>query len=359
MKRLIVCCDGTWQNLECPYPTNVVKIAQAIEPESKDGITQAVYYHGGVGTGGSTPAQKEVDRISGGAFGQGIDQNIQDAYRFLCLNYSLGDEIYLFGFSRGAYTVRSLAGLMYNSGLLSRPNLRHIPESYRLYRNRLKPDHPDIAEFRQKYSVKTEKYGDRVPITLLACWDTVGSLGIPDINPFIKLDRRINQKYEFHDSQLSPIVQNALHAVAIDEQRSTFYVAVMAKNEKAPEQRLIQKWFPGDHGCVGGGSQKQSGLADGTLKWMVDSIRELDLGIEIDPDVIPTGVNPDPLVDYRVTEQGFFGKLTQLLGKKVREVSDEFDDLHESVKVRWQNIPDYRPDNVKTKFGELLDKSEG
>jgi uncharacterized protein (DUF2235 family) len=356
MKRLIVCSDGTWQNLECPYPTNVVKIAQAIEPESKDGIAQIVHYDGGIGTGGSTEVQKKMDRLSGGAFGAGIDNIIQDAYRFLCLNYSPGDEIYLFGFSRGAYTVRSLAGLMYNSGLLMRPYIRQIPESYRLYRDRLKPSHPDMAAFRQKYGYKTEKYGDRVPITLLGCWDTVGSLGIPDLNSLFNLDRRINEKYQFHDSKLSPIVQNALHAVAIDEQRSTFDVALMTKSDRTSEQRLIQKWFPGDHGCVGGGSKEQSGLSDGSLKWMVDSMQELGLGLEIDPDVIPDGVNPDPLADYRIAEQGLMGKLTHLLGQKVRDISDEFDDLHESVVVRWRSVQDYRPNNLKTKFGELLDK---
>ncbi|MDY7012231.1 MAG: DUF2235 domain-containing protein [Cyanobacteriota bacterium] len=356
MKRLIVCCDGTWQNLECPYPTNVVKLAQAIKSESKDDIVQAVYYHEGVGTGGSNKVDKKIERIFGGAFGEGIDQNIQDAYRFLSLNYSPGDEIYLFGFSRGAYTVRSLAGLMYNSGLLSRSNIRHIPESYRLYRSRLKPHHPDIAAFRQKYCFKTEKYGDRVPITLLACWDTVGSLGIPDINPFIKLDQRVNEKYQFHDSTLSPIVQNALHAVAIDEQRSTFYLTPMTKHKGEGEQKLIQKWFPGDHGCVGGGSKEQSGLADGALKWMVDSIQELGLPLDIDADVIPTGVNPDPLADYHVEAKSFIGKLTQILGKKVREISGDFDDLHESVEVRWKGVKDYRPDNLKEKFGALLDR---
>ena len=106
MKRLIVCCDGTWQKLANSCPTNVVKIAQAIKPVASDGTPQIVFYDEGIGTG------DEINRITGGAFGWGIDQNIQDAYRFLCLNYEAGDEIYLFGFSRGAYTVRSLAGLL-------------------------------------------------------------------------------------------------------------------------------------------------------------------------------------------------------------------------------------------------------
>ena len=356
MKRLIVCCDGTWQELECPYPTNVVKIAQAIEPLASDGTPQVVFYDEGIGTGGSTHVQKEMDRFLGGGLGKGIDKNIQDGYRFLCLNYSPGDEIYLFGFSRGAYTVRSLAGLMYNSGLLSRPNIRHVPEAYRLYRDRLKPDHPDIAEFRQKYGFKTEKYGDRVPITLLACWDTVGSLGMPDLTSFINLDRKINEKYQFHDPKLSRIIQNALHAVAIDEQRSTFYASLMEASNGTEDQRLIQKWFPGDHGCIGGGLKEQSGLSDGALQWMIDSIKQLGLGLEIDTSVIPTGVHPDPDAEYKVEPKSIIGKMTKILGIKIRDVSDNFDDLHESVKIRWHDLKDYRPSNLK-KHSSRLEKA--
>ncbi len=355
MKRLIVCCDGTWQDLECPYPTNVVKMAQAIDPIASDGTPQVVFYDEGIGTGGSTKVQKKMDRVSGGGLGKGIDKNIQDGYRFLCLNYSPGDEIYLFGFSRGAYTVRSLAGLMYNSGLLSRPNIRHVPEAYRLYRDHLKPNHPNIGEFRQKYGFKTEKYGDRVPITLLACWDTVGSLGVPDLTSFINLDQKINEKYQFHDPKLSRIIQNALHAVAIDEQRSTFYASLMEASNGTEDQRLIQKWFPGDHGCVGGGLKEQSGLSDGALQWMIDSIKELGLGLEIDTSVIPTGVHPDPDAEYKVEPNSIIGKLTKILGTKVREVSDNFDDLHESVKIRWHDLKDYRPENLK-KHSSWLEK---
>lgn len=99
MKRLIVCCDGTWQKLDREYPTNVVKITQAIKPiAEKDHVQQIVFYEEGVGTG------DVLDGLFGGAFGWGLDGNIQSAYRFLSLNYQSGDEIYLYGFSRGAYT---------------------------------------------------------------------------------------------------------------------------------------------------------------------------------------------------------------------------------------------------------------
>ena len=351
MKRLIVCCDGTWQDLESLYPSNVVKIAQAIEPVGSDGIPQVVFYDAGIGTEGSTKIQEKIDSIVGGNFGIGIDKNIQDGYRFLCLNYSLGDEIYLLGFSRGAYTVRSLAGLIYNSGLLSRPHIREISKAYELYRNRLDPDKlNEIEAFREQYSFKTEKYGSRVPITLLSCWDTVGALGLPDLVSSIDLDEKVNEKYQFHDQKLNPIIQNALHAVAIDEQRKVFSPTLMEKSPETEEQQLIQKWFPGDHGCIGGGVEKQSSLSDGTLQWTIDSIKELGLNLEIDTSVIPTGVNPNPIDDFNIEYQSWVDQI-----KEIREVSDDFEDLHESVKIRWQSREDYRPANLN-KFEDLLNQ---
>ena len=372
MKRLIVCCDGTWQDLESPYPSNVVKIAQAIEPVASDGIPQVVFYDAGIGTEGGI-----IDSLMGGGFGKGIDQNIQDGYRFLCLNYSPGDEIYLFGFSRGAYTVRSLAGLMYNSGLLSRPHICQASKAYELYRDPAKPDNPKIdisrkdseplcqdsfwtcliEAFRQEYGFKTEKYGHRVPITLLACFDTVGSLGIPNLIPFINLDAKVNAKYQFHDCKLSPIIQNALHAVAIDEPKESFAPTLMEKSQRTDEQKLIQKWFPGNHGCVGGGTEEQRGLSDGTLQWMIDSIEEeLELSLEINPKIIPTGVKPCPEADYNAKPTDILDKFMMMIGTKPRDVSDNFEDLHESVKIRWQSRKDYRPVNLQDKHGDSLNK---
>ncbi len=363
MKRLIVCCDGTWQDLESSYPSNVVKIAQAIEPVASDGIPQVVFYDAGIGTEGGI-----IDSLMGGGFGKGIDQNIQDGYRFLCLNYSPGDEIYLFGFSRGAYTVRSLAGLMYNSGLLARSHICQASKAYELYRHPAKPDNPKMEDFRQKHGFngfKTEKYGDpfvalrdRVPITLLACFDTVGSLGIPNQWSFLNLSAKVNAKYQFHDCKLSPIIQNALHAVAIDEPKESFAPTLMEKSQRTDEQKLIQKWFPGNHGCVGGGTEEQRGLSDGTLQWMIDSIKnikELGLSLEINPKIIPTGVNFDPKADYNAEPTDILNKFTMMMGTKPRDVSDNFEDLHESVKIRWQSREDYRPANLH-KHGDSLNK---
>jgi uncharacterized protein (DUF2235 family) len=121
MKQLIICSDGTWQKIASPYPTNVFKITQALcDPN------QLVFYGEGIGTG------NWIDRVAGGLFRLGIDKNIQDAYRFLCLNYAPGDRNFLFGFSRGAYTVRSLVGLIRAVGMLPRQGVRKIPYAYQV-----------------------------------------------------------------------------------------------------------------------------------------------------------------------------------------------------------------------------------
>nr|NCS26798.1 DUF2235 domain-containing protein [Microcystis aeruginosa BS13-02] len=142
--RLIVCCDGTWQDLGQAYPTNVVKMVQAITPlddNKGNPIRQIIYYDEGIGTKQSnTEVTDALIKIAGGALGIGMDHKIQDAYRFLCLNYQPEDEIYLFGFSRGAYTVRCLAGLVYNCGLLYREFIRQIPKAYEIYREKQDPN---------------------------------------------------------------------------------------------------------------------------------------------------------------------------------------------------------------------------
>lgn len=336
MKRLVVCCDGTWQQLDSPYPSNVIKLAQAVKPIASDGIPQIVFYDEGIGT------ESKATKLLGGATGLGIDRNIQDAYRFLCLNYIPGDEIYLFGFSRGAYTVRSLAGMIYCSGLLDRPHITRAPEAYELYRNRdIKPKNQIAADYRQTY-------GDRIPITLLGCFDTVGALGIPGLPAFKQFYQQINKRYRFHDTTLNKGIQNALHAVAIDEIREVFDVTPMKKHPDAENQRVVQVWFPGEHGCVGGGMEEHSGLSDAALQWMMDSIGNLGLGLELDPSAIPTGVNPNYEIDFK-NDLGFF----KLGGLKLREVGDAIEDLHESVIKRWHSRNDYRPKNLERLLSKL------
>ncbi|PSB01648.1 DUF2235 domain-containing protein [Merismopedia glauca] len=352
MKRLIVCCDGTWQKLTNEYPTNVVKITQAIKSFGNDGNPQLLYYSEGVGTGDL------VDKLGGGAFGWGLDNVIQNAYRFLCLNYDLGDEIYLFGFSRGSYTVRSLAGLIYNVGLLKRQYIRETPAAYDFYRDRsddTKPNSIKAKNFRTKYS-------QEVNITFLGCWDTVGSLGIPDQIPFFPIDNLVNRKYQFHDTQINRRIQHARHAVAIDERRKVFYVTPMHKSDGAEQQDLKQVWFPGEHGCVGGGTEKHRQLSDAALEWMMEEAAEQ--GLSFQRDTIEGGIVCDPTTPFDNSPTGIFAGL----GVRVRKLSDDriyshpdpsldpekleyvyatFDDLHESTKKRWCLIKTYRPEGLK------------
>ncbi|NDJ18833.1 DUF2235 domain-containing protein [Myxacorys almedinensis] len=341
MKRLVVCCDGTWQQLTNPCPSNVVKIAQAVKSVARDGIDQIVYYSEGVGTGDGA-----VGKLTGGAFGWGIDQTIQKAYRFLSLNYGEGDEIYLFGFSRGAYTVRSLAGLIYCSGLPKRQHICRIPRAYEIYRDRnISPSDQVAQQFRSDY-------GEQVPISLLGCWDTVGALGVPDQIPILPFDNWLNAKYKFHDTLVNRRIQNAFHAVAIDERRKVFDVTRMQVSEGA-STNLRQVWFPGIHGCVGGGREENRGLSDGALLWMMEETQQAGLGLEFDPTLAEGGVKPDPAIAFDPEFSGIF-KLGGAIDRQLldpdnpRATFDQhfFDNnIHLSAKQRWKlaGKQPYRP----------------
>ena len=331
MKRLVLCCDGSFQNLES-YPTNVVKIAQATQHRDEAGVPQVVYYDAGVGS----------SFFLSGVFGWGVETNIHEAYQFLCLNYAPGDEIYCFGFSRGAYTVRSLVGLIHYAGLLPRKHIQHTGEAYRLYRE-IKKESETIAEFRKNYKTFS------IPITLLACWDTVGRLGIPEVIPWLPFDRWANRKYRFHNTTLSPLVENALHAVAIDERHRNFVVTPMERLPNNPQQRLRQVWFPGDHMSIGGGSYHRRRLSDVSLLWMIETIQAWNLGLSFSFADVTGGLNPD----FTTAIPNDIPLMFEVGGRAVREMSGSFADIHISAKRRWQQQPDYRPPNLEPFRTEL------
>src|SRR5207245_9174344 len=151
MKRLVLCCDGTWNSADqesngVPTRTDVVKLDYRVA--KRDGATlQVIDYDQVVGTGNF------FDRLTGGAYGDGVEANIYDAYRFLIGNYEPGDEIYLFGFSRGAYTVRSIGGMIRKCGILARSYVKYYHAAIELYRDGQHPYQPGPAKFRQDYSV--------------------------------------------------------------------------------------------------------------------------------------------------------------------------------------------------------------
>jgi uncharacterized protein (DUF2235 family) len=274
VKRLIVCCDGTWNSADQECPTNVEKLRRALAPEDHDGNPQIACYVEGVGT-------KRRERLIGGGLGVGLSRNVQLAYRFLVENYEPHDELYFFGFSRGAFTARSTVGVVRNSGIL-RPDCRdQVEAAYELYRSRKPDDEPNgkaAKEFRQRYSHPDPE------IQFVGVWDTVGALGIP-IDGF--RPPLISRMWRFHDTTLSSAVRHAYHAVSIDERRRPFKPTLWVEKETGAvatttkDQTVEQVWFAGVHSDVGGGYPDPS-LAEIPLRWMVE--RATACGLAFDPE---------------------------------------------------------------------------
>ncbi len=340
MKRLIICADGTWQNLNQPRPTNIVKLAQAISHHDPQGVAQIVFYDEGIG---SDPKRK----FSGGITGAGIDLKIEEAYKFLILNYEPGDEIYAFGFSRGAYTVRSLCGLIYASGLPQRACIRRVGEAMGIYRDpEIHPDHTKAVAFRQDCGHPPLADADfRPPITVLGCFDTVGSLGMPDVIPFLPFDAWSRKKRQFHDTKISPNIRCALHAVSIDEDRADFPVTPMQRSKKAPaDGQIIEEcWFAGGHGSVGGGTEAGAGLSDIALAWMCERLQSADTPgqLALDGEQIPNQLKPNPLQPFATARSGIWK------WRPKHQRKPQPDSLfHPAVEARLKAQKEYRPSNL-------------
>jgi uncharacterized protein (DUF2235 family) len=310
-KRLVVCCDGTWNRPDqldqgIAAPTNVSKLALAVAREDADGVEQAVFYVRGVGT-------RRLEHLRGGAFGVGLSRNVREAYRFVVSNYEPGDELFFFGFSRGAFTARSTVGLVRNSGILRREHAGRIDEAYDLYRNRDDRTHPNGIEaeiFRRMYA------HPEADIHFVGVWDTVGALGIPidGFRPPV-----IAKRWSFHDTTLSSHVKAAYHALSIDERRGPFKPTLWQQQPEARgEQKLEQVWFAGVHCDVGGGYADPS-LGEIPLLWMVGRAREH--GLTFDPGrlalvdggrvdaarrSIGIEIAPDPLGEIHESLKGFY-----------------------------------------------------
>lgn len=258
-KRLVICCDGTWNRPDSDHVTNIEKIARTVatDLDSTDGVQQLVLYLAGVGAGSYA-----ADRLLGGAFGFGLFANVRNGYRFLALNYEPGDEIFVFGFSRGAYTARSLAGMLGRVGLLTREALvaDKLPEAVARYQ-RKGPASGSFGESDAEF--RRDHCHPGSPVRMLGVFDTVGALGVPGA---------WRTSHQFHDVNLGPSVQCARQALAIDEQRLKFEPCLWEADEEtrlADERsgRVQQVWFEGAHSDVGGG-YADTGLCDTTLLWM-------------------------------------------------------------------------------------------
>lgn len=320
-KNIVILSDGTGQQGGRGYNSNVYKMFNIIEDRTKD---QIVYYDPGLGTSGF----KWLKQLSG----LGISKNIKDCYQFLFENYESGDRIYLIGFSRGAATIRSLSSFIHHFGILpkSRPDL--IKQAYKIYSTRNRAALQDKAErFISKHHTMW------IRVKFLGCFDTVDALGFP----LKKVSAILNQipffKHEFHDFKLSKSVENAYHALAVDDKRKTFY-PVLWKSELSEYQSLRQVWFPGMHTDVGGG-YREHGLSDLSLIWMCRKAVEKGLRI-YDPNRIT--MTPDPGGMMHDSRGKWWQKIYR---KEVRSWPQDRPDnpvIHESVLERAKES-DYNP----------------
>jgi uncharacterized protein (DUF2235 family) len=262
-----------------------------------------------------------------------LSKNVLDAYSFLVHNYAPGDEIFLFGFSRGAYTARSLAGMIGLCGILNKDNAFYIWEAFRLYRS---------------YHANQEKIGnfwkERTPykaeIKFIGVWDTVGAMGIPINGPW---DWLVARRHGFHNVKLGKHIRHACQALAIDEKRNAFK-PVIWELEAGGDQVLEQQWFAGVHSNVGG-SYEPDGLANIAFQWMASKAKANGLGID------NRQLGRYAPVYYSILRNNLRG---WIFGKHIRPIGEgkhSQEGLHESVKERYQDKKGklqqpYRPSNL-------------
>lgn len=379
MKRLVFCFDGTWNALS-GVPTNVVLTAASIKRRAEDNTAQIIYYDEGVGTAW-------YDRYLGGMFGWGLLENVREAYRFLIFNYDPGDEIFVFGFSRGAFSARTFVGLMRHVGPISRLHSAQIDNAVNLYHQRVEDDDSAseniLRAFRTDYSSNvciSEEEDDwraqNIPdyvkgvipvlkVKYLGVWDTVAALGVPQELPG---SAQMNVNCSYHDPSVTTFIESARHAVAIDERRVLFPPVLfgdltalnLAKefrvdDENAPYQ---ERWFPGGHGSVGGGGDFR-GLSDGALAWILNGAKRVGLELDSAAGSRIQSIAPDPLSPLVNARKPSKNPLYQW--KKERVGPTEIYQLASSVLRRWKSpaekIPEaasYRPKTL-AKVATALD----
>jgi uncharacterized protein (DUF2235 family) len=287
MKRLVICYDGTWNALTNPDEvTNVVRVAQAVKSVADDGTEQVVYYNAGVGSGGP------IDRFVGGVFGAGLRDNVKRGLAFLALNWDPpeppenpnGDEIYIFGFSRGAYSARALAGVIGAIGGIPKQSsfdrLEKIWNHYRKTKEEREQDDDGVGDL--IYPMPADK---ELIIKCVGVWDTVGSYGVPAGLGLGGLARMLTSWTRgFRDNEIGKCVELGFHAMAIDEERRAFPATSWVTTDPVDRKGAEQVWFAGTHSNVGGG-YKESGLSDLALIWMMARVSD-STNLEFDDDYI-------------------------------------------------------------------------
>jgi uncharacterized protein (DUF2235 family) len=362
-KNIVICCDGTG-NEYGERNSNVVKLYWALSAENK----QTAYYHPGVGTMGARNALTVVGKwwteIRGLAFGYGFSDNIADVYSYLMREYTPDSRVYIFGFSRGAYTARALCGLLHMFGLITPGNEALIPYAMRLYKSN-DPKKFDIAAgFRSTFSLPCSPY-------FLGLWDTVSSIG------WILDPIYVHGGHLPYTATL-PDVAVLRHAVSIDERRA-FFRQNLIHEPAAGNQDLKQVWFGGVHSDVGGSyPESESGLSKIALRWMLCEASAA--GLQLDPKKIDEVlgemfpyVPPDPRGHLHKSLHGFWW-LGEVWPKMCyREVAGprhaatvwrrgitlnlgrarlipEGAHIHESVFQRMNEVPNYKPRNLPQQY---------
>jgi len=351
VKRLAIFLDGTWNTLG--NNTNVWRLKSLCDPNARD---QLIYYGVGVGT-------RLGEKVRGGVGGYGLDNEIIDAYTWLVQAYEPGDEIFIFGFSRGAYAARSLSGLIAKCGVLRPGAPLSIEQLYARYR---RADDRTIRTLRAADAAPPANLEERwildhsvaADIKFVGVWDTVGSVG----NPLSSLRSRV-ARYRFLDTHLRKANTHAFHAVALDEQRQsfepTFWTVTTPKGAVPTSGRSLdeveQRWFVGAHANVGGGYPSDV-LAQAPLHWLME--KAALHGLAFRPGFAVDAVDPTaPVTDsYATFGTWLLRKFTPRFHRPVGPPPDEGtkfttsrinETIDGSAFARWQANPAYRPPALK------------
>jgi uncharacterized protein (DUF2235 family) len=286
-KNLVVCLDGTGNQLRVSRNTNVLRLFDMLD--FSDERRQVAYYDPGVGTfsalGSWTPFGRRATRLAGLAFGTGLRHNLGEAYLFLMQNWQPHDRLYLFGFSRGAYAVRALAGLLDTIGMLHPHEENLVPYAISAYARKWSPEEDRggsggtgqkslARRFRESFARRLgSSEPENIRVQYLGLWDTVEASG------------HLRGKLGWKGIDDVPNADAARHAASIDERRWPYKVVpLLDPAGAAPSQKRQQVWFPGVHSDIGGtfpDPEPPCRLSDITLKWVVDGA--LDAGLGVDP----------------------------------------------------------------------------
>ncbi|TBU45101.1 hypothetical protein BD309DRAFT_860932 [Dichomitus squalens] len=353
-KRIIVCCDGTWDDAldataRWKY-SNVTRIARAIKHiDDRHGspIHQVVFYQSGIGT------ENLYDKVVDGVTGANLANKVEEAYGFIAQNYQPGDELFLFGFSRGAYTARMVAMFIGAIGVLNSTQMDHFADIFLAYQKRGKAEDPeDIQKLDAQLAPWTSDHGpgkrraaigpEGFSIKVIGVFDTVGSVGLPE--ELTLGNEKMKNIFGFPDHLLGTHVERAYHAMAINETRADFDVA---KFEQTPEGRrkgqvLKQCWFTGCHSDIGGG-YKEHDLMELTFNWIVANIED---ALSLDFDYIASLPNPGKPWGTEPPHNPLVGiySLAKSIQRKLPTQTDDIthEVIHSSVLEQKQVVPELR-----------------